>query len=117
MRLKKIAIIGLGYVGLPLAVEFGKKRKVVGYDIDKKRIYEIKRGFDRTNEVLKKDLIAARYLNLTSEIEKIKDCEIYIITVPTPVNKTLKPDLKFLIKASKLVGSIIKKNCTPRCRK
>jgi len=111
MRLKKIAIIGLGYVGLPLAVEFGKKRKVVGYDIDKKRIYEIKRGFDRTNEVLKKDIIAARYLNLTSEIEKIKDCEIYIITVPTPVNKTLKPDLKFLIKASKLVGSIIKKNC------
>ena len=111
MTSKKIAIIGLGYVGLPLAVEFGKKRKVVGYDIDKKRIYEIKRGFDRTNEILKKDLIAARYLNLTSEIEKIKDCEIYIITVPTPVNKTLKPDLKFLIKASKLVGSIIKKNC------
>ena len=109
MRLKKIAIIGLGYVGLPLAVEFGKKRKVIGYDIDLTRIESLKNGFDKTMEVSNKNLKAAKNLDYTNNINDLKKCKIFIITVPTPIDKNMKPDLTFLIKASKLVGSILKK--------
>jgi len=110
MKSKKIAIIGLGYVGLPLAVEFGKKRKVIGYDIDLTRIEDLKNGFDKTKEVSNKNLKAAKNLDYTNNINDLKKCKIFIITVPTPIDKNMKPDLTFLIKASKSVGSILKKD-------
>lgn len=89
----KIAIIGLGYVGLPLAVEFGKSRQVVGFDVNKKRILELKNGVDVNLETTEEELREARYLKFTSEIEKIKECNFYIITVPTPINTYKQPDL------------------------
>ena len=106
---KKIAIIGIGYVGLPLAVEFGKKRETIGFDINKDRINDLKEGVDKTLEISTEELKEAKKLNYTSDVSKIKDCEIFIITVPTPVNNDKKPDLTSLIKATELVGSIIKK--------
>jgi len=106
---KKIAIIGLGYVGLPLAVEFGKMRDVVGLDISQVRIDELKEGFDSTLEINTKELNEAIHLSFTSNIKDIKNCEIYIITVPTPIDSNKKPDLSPLKEASKLVGKILKK--------
>ncbi|MDE5602464.1 MAG: nucleotide sugar dehydrogenase [Helicobacter sp.] len=107
--MKTLAIIGLGYVGLPLAVEFGKKYPVVGFDIDKARIKELKRGYDRTLEVEKESLISATKLSFTSSLEELKVAQIYIITVPTPIDKFNKPDLIPLKKASESVGSVLKK--------
>jgi len=104
-----IAVIGLGYVGIPLAVEFGKKYPTVGYDIDKNRIDELLSGFDRTLEMSKEDLSSASSLSYTTEINDIKDCNIYIITVPTPINDKNLPDLTPLIHASNAVGSVLKK--------
>lgn len=103
----KIAIIGLGYVGLPLAVEFGKSRQVVGFDVNKKRILELKNGVDVNLETTEEELREARYLKFTSEIEKIKECNFYIITVPTPINTYKQPDLTPLIKASETVGTVL----------
>jgi len=105
---KKIAIIGLGYVGLPLAVEFGKSRVVVGFDINKSRVGELKKLIDSTLEITKKELKDAAYLSYTTNLEDIKDCSIFIITVPTPVDKNKTPDLMSLKKASESVGSILK---------
>jgi UDP-N-acetyl-D-galactosamine dehydrogenase len=106
----KIAIIGLGYVGLPLAVEFGKKYHVRGFDINLDRINELNNGYDKTLETNKDDLISSKYLHFTSELDKIKDCNIYIITVPTPIDQFKAPDLKPLIKASEMIGKILKKD-------
>ncbi len=106
---KKIAIIGLGYVGLPLAVEFGKKRDVIGLDISQARIDELKKGFDSTLEINKEELHDAVYLSYTSNLKDAKNCEIFIITVPTPIDSNKNPDLSALKKASKLVGNILKK--------
>ena len=105
---KLIAIIGLGYVGLPLAVEFGRKRKVIGFDIDKVRIDNLKKGLDNTLECTFEELQEAKYLEYCSEKLKIKTAQIYIITVPTPVDKSNRPDLKPLIEASKTIGEILK---------
>lgn len=113
--MKKIAIIGLGYVGLPLAVEFGKKYPVVGFDIDAKRIAELISGHDHTLETEDKDLQAVlsqtgqNGLELTMDIEAIRDAQIYIVTVPTPIDKYKQPDLKPLISASETVGKVIAK--------
>jgi UDP-N-acetyl-D-galactosamine dehydrogenase len=107
--MKKIAIIGLGYVGLPLAIVFGKKRRVVGFDIDQNRITELKGGHDYTLETTPQELKDAVYLNYTSSIEDILDCEIYIITVPTPIDKHKRPDLTSLEKASEMVGNVLNK--------
>ena len=104
----KICVIGLGYVGLPLIVELNKKYKSIGFDIDEERIEELRAGYDRTNE-LTKDIIDANKLSLTSSREKIKDCNIYIVTVPTPVDKNKKPYLAPLLSASTLVGGLIEK--------
>ena len=106
----EIAVIGLGYVGLPLAVEFGKKRSVVGFDIDKRRIKDLKDRKDKTLVITEDELNDAKYLNLTSKSEDLTECNFYIVTVPTPIDKDNKPDLKHLYEASKLVGSILKKN-------
>jgi len=105
----KIAVIGLGYVGLPLAVEFGKTRQVVGFDVNHKRILELKEGLDVNLETTEEELREARYLTFTSSIEEIKECNFYIITVPTPINEYKQPDLTPLIKASETVGSVIGK--------
>jgi UDP-N-acetyl-D-galactosamine dehydrogenase len=106
---KKIAIIGLGYVGLPLAVEFGKKFQTVGFDINKQRIKELVDGHDRTLEVSDEDLKTAKQLHLTEALIDLQDCHIYIVTVPTPIDKNKRPDLTPLLKASETVGRVLKK--------
>jgi UDP-N-acetyl-D-glucosamine/UDP-N-acetyl-D-galactosamine dehydrogenase len=105
---RKLAIIGLGYVGLPLAVEFGKARPVMGFDINHDRILEISSGHDTTLELTADELKMARYLSLTSKIDDISFCDIFIITVPTPIDEHKQPDLSPLIKASEAIGSILK---------
>ena len=109
MKNKKIALIGLGYVGLPLAVEFGKKRNVIGFDINQSRINELKKGIDTTLETTKQELKNAVYLSYTTNLEDIKDCSIFIVTVPTPIDKYKRPDLTPLEKSSESVGKILKK--------
>ena len=109
MKNKKIALIGLGYVGLPLAVEFGKKREVIGFDINQSRIDELKNGVDITLETTKKGLQNAIHLSYTTNLDDIKDCVIFIITVPTPIDKHKRPDLTPLEKSSESVGKILKK--------
>ncbi|MEI8141462.1 MAG: nucleotide sugar dehydrogenase [Chitinophagia bacterium] len=106
----KISVIGLGYVGLPLAVEFGKKFKVIGYDINKSRITELKNGIDRTNETTKNQLDESVYLNLSSEEEELKDSTIFIVTVPTPIDKNNNPNINLLLSASKTIAKYLKKN-------
>ena len=97
---KKIGVIGLGYVGLPLAVEFGKIREVIGFDINKERVVELTGGFDRTLEVEGNELKEANGLGFTAQLDDLKDCQIYIVTVPTPVDDFKNPDLTPLLKAS-----------------
>jgi UDP-N-acetyl-D-galactosamine dehydrogenase len=109
MQKKKIALIGLGYVGLPLAVEFGKKRTVVGFDTNQKRVDELKQGLDSTLETTAQELEGANNLTFTSNIDDIKNCTIYIVTVPTPIDKQKKPDLTPLVTASKSIGKILSK--------
>lgn len=109
MKIKKIAVVGLGYVGLPVAIEFGKKREVIGFDINKDRINLLKKAEDPTLAVDKKDFKEAIYLNFTSNADDIKDCNIFIITVPTPVDENKKPNLYSLEKSSETVGSLLKK--------
>jgi UDP-N-acetyl-D-glucosamine/UDP-N-acetyl-D-galactosamine dehydrogenase len=109
MKNKKIALIGLGYVGLPLAVEFGKKREVVGFDINKNRIDQLKKGIDPTLELTKEELKSSLHLNFTTNIDHLKDCSIFIVTVPTPIDKHKRPDLTSLEKSSETLGSILKK--------
>ena len=104
----KIAIIGLGYVGLPLAVEFGKTRPVVGFDINEARITELRSGNDSTLEVTPGDLNAAQQLEYSSDREKLEECGIFIVTVPTPIDKANRPDLTPLIKASETVGKAMR---------
>ena len=105
----KLAVIGLGYVGLPLTLEFAKKRKVIGFDIEEKRIKELKIGKDKNLEVTKKELKNNKQLIFTSNEKDIKSANCYIVTVPTPIDKKKKPDLKPLLKASKIVGKVIQK--------
>ena len=109
MKIKKIALIGLGYVGLPLAVEFGKKREVIGFDINKDRIAQLEKGIDPNLEITKQELKGAVYLSYTTNLDDIKDCSIFIVTVPTPIDKHKRPDLTSLKKSSETVGSILKK--------
>ena len=106
----KIGIIGLGYVGLPLAIEFSKKFSVIGFDINEERIKELKNGKDYTNEVDESDLKKVKNLSFSSDIKKLKNCNFYIITVPTPIKKNNQPNLAPLIQASNTVASILKKN-------
>jgi len=106
----KIAVIGLGYVGLPLAVEFGKKFEVIGFDINKRRIEELENGYDRTMEVEKDELLKALKLKYSHNSDDIKDCNRYIVTVLTPIDKHKRPDLMPLIKASATVGGVLKRN-------
>jgi UDP-N-acetyl-D-galactosamine dehydrogenase len=117
MNSTKIAIIGLGYVGLPLALEFSKKFKVIGYDINKERVNDLLKGKDSTNEVQIDSLFNqlrifdenVNGLKLTTSISEIENCNIYIVTVPTPINVNKQPDLNPLINVSKEIGKILKK--------
>ena len=104
----KICVIGLGYVGLPLAVEFGKKFSVVGYDINRSRIHELQNGFDTTREVSSEEMDAAKGLTCTDDVEDIRDCNVYIVTVPTPIDAYKKPNLAPLYRASESVGKVLK---------
>lgn len=104
----RLAVIGLGYVGLPLAVEFGKKFTVVGFDINAKRIKELTLGIDSTLEVGSEELGEAPYLRFSAASEELAECNIFIVTVPTPIDEHKRPDLTPLISASKIVGSALK---------
>lgn len=106
---KTLAIIGLGYVGLPLAVEFGKKYSVIGFDVNETRIAELKSGVDRTLEIDIKELELASYLSYTSNLADLKSAQVFIVTVPTPIDEANRPDLTPLIKASQTVGNALKK--------
>lgn len=105
----RIAIIGLGYVGLPLAVEFGKKLPVVGFDIYQKRVDELKNGQDHTLEVSPEELKQATQLSYTANLGDLKDCNFFIVTVPTPIDDYKQPDLTPLVKASTSIGKVLKK--------
>ena len=104
-----IAIIGLGYVGLPLAIEFGKTRPVIGFDTNKKRVAELEDGKDHTLEVSQEVLKSVKYLKYSAEMSAIKNAQVYIVTVPTPIDSVNRPDLSFLVKATETVGKSIKK--------
>jgi len=106
---KRIGVIGLGYVGLPLAVAFGQLRATTGFDIDAARIAELQRGHDRTLETTPAELIAATYLDYSSNLEEMHDCGVYIVTVPTPIDDAKRPDLSPLIAASRSVGLVLSK--------
>lgn len=105
----KLAIIGLGYVGLPLAVEFGKKYSTLGFDINTARLAELNQGHDSTLEVSDHELTEATQLSYSSQLDELKACNIFIVTVPTPINQNKQPDLTPLIKASETIGKVLKK--------
>lgn len=105
----KLAVVGLGYVGLPLAVEFGKKRPVLGFDINKRRIEELKQGHDHTLEVEEHDLSAAAHLRYSYEPESLAEANVFIVTVPTPIDEYKQPDLTPLIRASETIGRVLKR--------
>lgn len=104
-----LGIIGLGYVGLPMAVEFGRKFDTVGFDINEVRIADLRRGMDHTLEVSSEQLASATRLEYTSDPESLRRCSIYIVTVPTPIDRFNRPDLTPLVKASETVGKLLKK--------
>jgi UDP-N-acetyl-D-galactosamine dehydrogenase len=105
----RIAIIGLGYVGLPLAVEFGKHFDTVGYDIRASRVAELRDGRDSTLECSSEELASAGRLRYSAELPDIRDCNVYVVTVPTPIDDAKRPDLTPLVKASEAIGSVLKK--------
>lgn len=104
----KIAVIGLGYVGLPLAVEFGKIRDVLGFDTNRARIDELRAGKDHTLEISPEHLAEAKHLEYVSDAVRLSECGIFIITVPTPIDNANRPDLTPLISASETVGKYLK---------
>jgi UDP-N-acetyl-D-glucosamine/UDP-N-acetyl-D-galactosamine dehydrogenase len=104
----RLAVIGLGYVGLPLAIEFGKKRRVVGFDINQVRVDELKSGQDYTLEASPEELVAAKYLSYTTTLDDLHTCNCYIVTVPTPIDEHNRPDLTPLIMASEIIGKVLK---------
>ena len=107
MNKYKIGVVGLGYVGLPLSIEFGKKFDTIGFDINKKRISELSHGVDSTLEVDKSEINSASRLSFTSSINDLSSCNIYIVAVPTPIDLHKQPLLEPLIQASKSIGKIL----------
>lgn len=104
----KLAIVGLGYVGLPLAVEFGKKRSVIGFDINARRISELQAGHDHTLETEPEELRDAKFLSFSTDPEDMRSCNVFIVTVPTPIDEHKRPDLTPLIRASETIGKVLK---------
>ena len=109
----KIGIIGLGYVGLPLAVEFGKKYDTVGFDVKKTRLESLRNAIDETLETSTDDLKSATFLRYSDNLEDLKDRDIFIVTVPTPVDRYNRPDLTPLYRASETVGKVMKPGAIP----
>ena len=107
--MKKIAVVGLGYVGLPLAAAFGEQREVIGFDINSKRIANLKDGFDGTRELTRDELATASGLSFTDNLDDLRSCEVFIVTVPTPIDEFKSPDLTPLVKASESVAKVLKK--------
>ena len=105
----QLAIIGLGYVGLPLAVEFGKHRPVIGFDINQPRINALRSGHDSTLEVSDEELKQSEHLSYSSDLSELATCNTFIVTVPTPIDEYNQPDLTPLIKASESIGKVLKK--------
>ena len=105
----KLSIIGLGYVGLPLAIEFSRKRSVLGFDINQQRIRELESGNDSTLETTQEELTSAKELTYTNNPDDLSSCNCFIVTVPTPIDEYKRPDLTPLIKASETVGKVLKK--------
>src|SRR5690606_28957998 len=105
----KLGVVGLGYVGLPLAVEFGKHWPTVGFDIKASRVAELKKGRDSTLEVEPEELKAARHLKYSSNLKDLATCQVYIVTVPTPIDDYKRPDLTPIQSASELIGQVLKK--------
>ena len=103
----RIGIIGLGYVGLPLAVYLARHFPVIGFDIDRERITELSRGVDRTHEVTEEEFAHAKHLSYSADVAALQDANFYIVTVPTPVDQAKRPDLSALVSASRLVGSVL----------
>ena len=110
VKKNKVGIIGLGYVGLPLAIEFSKKNKVIGFDLSKKRISELTKGKDINNEVLNTKIKSLKNIEFSSNDNKLKDCDIFIVTVPTPVDSKNLPDLTLIKNACEIVAKYIKKD-------
>jgi len=110
VEFKKIAVIGLGYVGLPLAVAFGKYRATVGFDINTRRVQELQSGKDHTLEVSAEELTGAQHLSFTADKAALADCDVIIVTVPTPIDKNKQPDMTPLHKASEMIGQVISPN-------
>jgi len=106
-RSARIAVVGLGYVGLPLAVEFGKQYDTRGYDINATRVGQLRAGHDATFEVTGEELASSTRLSFSSELEDIRDCNVYIVTVPTPIDRAKRPDLSLLVRASAAIGSVL----------
>jgi UDP-N-acetyl-D-glucosamine/UDP-N-acetyl-D-galactosamine dehydrogenase len=109
LRNCRIAVLGLGYVGLPLAVEFGRRFRTVGFDVKPARIAQLRAGRDATLEVSRAELKAARHLTVTSSLQDLKGCEVFIVTVPTPIDEYKRPDLTPLVRASESVGKVLRK--------
>ena len=104
----QVGVVGLGYVGLPLAVEFGKKRAVLGFDIKKERVEQLNEGVDSTLEVDKDELLEAKHLSFSCDPKDLEACSVYIVTVPTPIDEHKNPDLTPLLKASEMLGAVLK---------
>ena len=109
LRNLKIGVVGLGYVGLPLAVEFGKRFSTVGFDIKGPRVEELKAGHDSTLETNEEELAEATKLSYTTRLDDLKPCRVFIVTVPTPIDEYKRPDLTPLVKSSESVGKVLKK--------
>jgi nucleotide sugar dehydrogenase len=109
LRNCKVAVVGLGYVGLPLAVEFGKHFRTVGFDIKAARVAELKKGRDSTLEVEPGELRSAKHLSYTTDVKDLRPCQVYIVTVPTPIDDYKRPDLTPIVRASELLGGVLKK--------
>src|SRR3989304_2762620 len=103
----RIAIIGLGYVGLPLAVYLSRYFPVIGFDLDRSRIEQLQKGVDRTREVTAEEFAGASHLDFSASPDDLKGCNFYIVTVPTPVDRAKRPDLSALVAASRTVGSVL----------
>src|SRR5256886_8342525 len=107
-RTSRIGVVGLGYVGLPLAVEFGKQYETIGFDVNPKRVAQLRRGRDLTLEVTSAELKAAKRLSFSTELERLRRCQVFIVTVPTPIDGYKRPDLGPLMRASESVGAVLR---------
>src|SRR2546430_3641471 len=108
-RTSRIGVVGLGYVGLPLAVEFGKQYETIGFDVNPKRVAQLRRGRDLTLEVTSAELKAAKRLSFSTELERLRRCQVFIVTVPTPIDGYKRPDLGPLMRASESVGAVLRR--------